>query len=73
MFPFQPLSFAALVDTSQSLVPHTDRLVSSEVVQFSLKEMLRMDIDTIELGQEVCDMERFIGSFGLTTLTNPLY
>ena len=70
--PSQPSSFALRVDPNPSLVPHTERLVSSEVVRFALKAMLRMNIDTIELGREVRDMERLIGSVGLTALTHPL-
>ena len=54
------------------LVPHTERLVSSKVVRFPLKVMLWINIDKIEIGREVWDMERRIGSMGLTPITHAL-
>ena len=47
-------------------------LVLYKVVQFSLKAMLRMNIDMIKLRWEVWDMEFLIGSMGLTPQTHPL-
>ena len=44
--PSQPLSFLFRVNTNPSLIPHTDRVVSSKVVCFPLKAMLRMNIGT---------------------------
>ena len=70
--PSQPSSFVTRVDPNPYLIPHTERLVLSKVVWFSLKTMLRMNIDTVALGKKAWDMERLIGSVGLTPLTHPL-
>ena len=39
---------------------------------FSLKAMLLINIDTIDIGWEVWDIDRLIGSMGLTSLTHML-
>ena len=44
--PSHPSLLSLCVNTSPSLVPHMDRVVSSEVIRFSLKAMLWMNIST---------------------------
>ena len=44
LLPSQPLSFLFRINNNPYLVPHTERVVSSEVMQFELKAMLRMNI-----------------------------
>ena len=68
----QTYLFALRVDPNPYLIPHSERIVFSEVMQISLRDMLRMNIDTIALGQEVRGMEHIIVSMGLTPLTHLL-
>ena len=57
------ISAAVVRDQRQyKLVPHTYRLVSSEVVWSSLKAIMQMNIDTIGLVKEVQEMDHLIGS-----------
>ena len=69
--PTFPVSASVDRDPRQSqFIPHMESLFLSEVVWFALKAMLRMNIDTTKLVQEVWYMERLIESVVLTPLTH---